>query len=41
MTGRTAVAHKGAQEVEVVAKAQRRRFTAADERKVLDDAGRC
>jgi len=41
MTGGTAVAHQGAQEVEVVAKAQRRRFTTAYKRKVLHAADRC
>jgi transposase len=41
MTGGTAVAHQGTQEVEVVAKAQRRRFTAAYKRKVLHEADRC
>ena len=41
MTGGTAGAYHGTQEVEVVAKAQRRRFTAAYKRQVLHDAARC
>jgi transposase-like protein len=41
MTGGTAVAHQGAQEVEVVAKAQRRRFTAAYKRQILEKVAQC